>query len=152
MRKRLLNLCLTALMSVVSTAAWALSDVNGVYQISSAEDWNEFAALVNDGAVTANAALTADIDLGMNVTMVGINDNNGAYHGTFDGQGHTIKINMYQRRTMQPSSAMSVGVLSLRTSRLRVLLPPAASLLQVSLVATEVPSATAGPPLPSTAV
>ena len=78
MRKRLLNLCLTALMSVVSTAAWALSDVNGVYQISSAEDWNEFAALVNDGAVTANAVLTADIDLGMNVTMVGINDNNGA--------------------------------------------------------------------------
>ena len=95
MRKRLLNLCLTALMSVVSTAAWALSDVNGVYQISSAEDFNEFAALVNGGAVTANAVLTADIDLGMEVTMVGINDNNGAYHGTFDGQGHTIKINMY---------------------------------------------------------
>ena len=92
MRKRLLNLCLTALFSVVCTAAWAL---DGVYQISSAADWEEFAALVNDGDVTANAELTADIDLGANFTMVGTNDNSQAYHGTFDGKGHTIKINMY---------------------------------------------------------
>ena len=94
MRKNLLNLCLTALMCVVSTTAWALSKVDGVYQIGTAEDFNDFAALVNGGEVTANAVLTADIDLGSNVTMVGVNDNAGAYHGTFDGQGHTITINM----------------------------------------------------------
>ena len=57
MRKRLLNLCLTALMSVVCTAAWALSDVGGVYQIGSAADLEAFAQLVNDGQVNANAEL-----------------------------------------------------------------------------------------------
>ena len=93
MRKRLLNLCLTALLSVVATAAWALSDVDGVYQIGTAAELEEFAALVNDGQVYANAVLTADIDRGIDGTMIGTADNK--YQGTFDGQGHTIKINMY---------------------------------------------------------
>jgi hypothetical protein len=93
MRKRLLNLCLTALLSVVSTAAWALSEVNGVYQIGTAADLEEFAALVNDGNVYANAVLTADIDRGIDGTMIGTDANK--YQGTFDGKGHTIKINMY---------------------------------------------------------
>ena len=57
MSRKLLNLCLATLLSVVSTAAWALSETNGVYQISSAADWEEFAALVNDGEFTANAEL-----------------------------------------------------------------------------------------------
>ena len=43
MRKRLLNLCLTALLSVVATAAWALSDVDGVYQIGTAAELEEIA-------------------------------------------------------------------------------------------------------------
>ena len=93
MRKKLLNLCLTALLSVVSTAAWALSEVNGVYQIGTAEDLEEFAALVNDGNVYASAVLTADIDRGIDGTMIGTDANR--YQGTFDGKGHTIKINMY---------------------------------------------------------
>ncbi|MBO7119185.1 MAG: hypothetical protein J6W03_02550, partial [Bacteroidaceae bacterium] len=93
MRKRLLNLCLTALLSVVGTAAWALSDVGGVYQIGSAADLEEFAALVNDGQVYANAELTADIDRGIGGTMIGTADNK--YQGFFDGKGHTIKINMF---------------------------------------------------------
>ena len=93
MRKRLLNLCLTALMCVASTAAWALSEVNGVYQIGSAADLEEFAALVNDGQVYANAELTADIDRGIDGTMIGTEQNK--YQGFFDGKGHTIKINMF---------------------------------------------------------
>ena len=93
MRKRLLNLCLTALMSVVCTAAWALSDVGGVYQIGSAADLEAFAQLVNDGQVNANAVLTADIDRGVDGTMIGTAENR--YQGTFEGAGHTIKINMY---------------------------------------------------------
>ncbi len=96
MRKRLLNLCLTALLSVVSTAAWALSEVDGVYQIGSAADWEEFAALVNGGEVNACAVLTDDIDTGIDGTMIGVADQQGKrYDGTFDGQGHTIKINLY---------------------------------------------------------
>ena len=96
MRKRLLNLCMTALLSVVTTAAWALSEVNGVYQIGTAADFEEFAALVNGGEVNACAVLTADIDTGVDGTMIGVADAQGQrYDGTFDGQGHTIKINLY---------------------------------------------------------
>ena len=93
MSKRLLNLCLAALLSVVSTAAWALSDVDGVYQIGTAADLEEFATLVNDGNVYACAELTADIDRGIDGTMIGTDANK--YQGTFDGKGHTIKINMF---------------------------------------------------------
>ena len=93
MSKKLLNLCMTALLSVVSTAAWALSEVDGVYQIGSAADLEEFAQLVNDGSVYANAVLTADIDRGIDGTMIGTEANK--YQGTFEGAGHTIKINMY---------------------------------------------------------
>ena len=96
MSRKLLNLCLTALFGAISTAAWALSEVNGVYQISSAADWEEFAALVNGGEVNACAVLTADIDTGIDGTMIGVADQQGKrYDGTFDGQGHTIKINLY---------------------------------------------------------
>ena len=96
MSRKLLNLCLTALFSVISTAAWALSEVDGVYQIGSAADWEEFAALVNGGEVNACAVLTADIDTGTDGTMIGTADQQGKrYDGTFDGQGHTIKINLY---------------------------------------------------------
>ena len=92
MSKKLLNLCMVALLSVVSTAAWALSETGGVYQIGTAEDFNAFAALVNGGEVNARAELTADIDLGTSFTMVGTADTQGKrYDGTFDGKGHTIK-------------------------------------------------------------
>ncbi len=95
MSKRLLTVCLTAIMMVVGVSAYALDKVGNVYQIGTAADWEEFAALVNGGEFTACAELTADIDLGLNPTMIGKNDNSQAYHGTFDGKGHTIKINMY---------------------------------------------------------
>ena len=93
MSKKLLNLCLATLLSVVSTAAWALSEVNGVYQIGTAADLEEFAQLVNGGGVYASAVLTADIDRGVDGTMIGTEANE--YQGVFDGAGHTIKINMY---------------------------------------------------------
>ena len=89
-------MCLTAIMMVVGMSAYALDKVGNVYQIGSAADWQEFAALVNEGEVTASAVLTADIDLGMDGTMIGVGDSQGKrYDGTFDGQGHTIKINLY---------------------------------------------------------
>ena len=95
MRKRLLNLCLTALLCAVTTAAWALSEVGGVYQIGTAEDLNAFAELVNGegGDRFANAVLTADIDAGMNLKMIGTASIE--YEGIFDGAGHTITINLF---------------------------------------------------------
>ena len=70
MSKKLLNLCMVALMSVVSTAAWALSEVGGVYQIGTAEDLKAFAELVNGDNPYANAVLTADIDKGTDNTRI----------------------------------------------------------------------------------
>ena len=82
------------LLSVFCTVAWALSEVDGVYQIGSAEDYFAFVELVNGGERGANAILTADIDLGTYNTKIGRNNN--GYLGTFDGAGHTITIDIAQ--------------------------------------------------------
>ena len=59
------------------------------YQIATADDLLEFAKLVNDdGETTANAILTADIDLS-DKSWIPIGSIN-QYRGTFDGDGHTI--------------------------------------------------------------
>ena len=109
MSKKLLNLCLTALLSVVSTAAWALSEVNGVYQIGTAEDFIAFAELVNggEGQPYLNAVLTADIDKGTDGTMIGRSGVD--YQGCFDGQGHTIKINIFSGDTDGTAIFRNVG-------------------------------------------
>ena len=92
MKKRLLNLCMTALLSVVSTVAWALSEVNGVYQIGTAEDLKAFAELVNGENPYASAVLTADIDKGTENYRIGRDGQD--FQGVFDGAGHTITYNM----------------------------------------------------------
>ncbi len=95
MRKKLLNLCLTALACVISVAAYALEkNGEGVYQIGTAEDLKAFAELVNGGDLHACAQLTADIDYGVEQTMIGTSSAN-RFDGTFDGQGHTIKYTFY---------------------------------------------------------
>ena len=86
-----------ALFGAFSTAAWALSESGGVYQIGTAEDLLAFAELVNGGEVYANAVLTANIDKGADGTMIGTNENR--YQGTFDGAGHAITINMFSEST-----------------------------------------------------
>ena len=94
MSRKLRNLCLAALLSVVSTAVWALSEVNGFYQIGSAADFAAFAELVNGGQRDANAVLTADIDLGAFTTQIGVG---GDYQGLFNGAGHTLTIDLPDR-------------------------------------------------------
>ena len=93
-----------AVMTVMGTSAWALGLKDGVYQINSLEDYLAFASLVNTspdegGNPAANAVLNADIDLGTNATMIGTQAPN-YYQGTFDGQGHTIKVNAYPTERM----------------------------------------------------
>ena len=119
MRKRLLNLCLAALLCASSTAAWALSEEDGFYQISSAADYAEFAALVNGGQKSANAILKADIDLGTDIDTYKIYD--GEYVGTFDGAGHTITINFSDgtKDNQGPALFRSIGNQSL-IKRLKV--------------------------------
>ena len=87
--KRLLTLLLLAVG--FTTGSWALTqDTDGYYLIGSAQDWNDFATHV-ETTPTANARMTADIDLGDDQTMIGTSS--AKYQGTLDGQGHTLTIN-----------------------------------------------------------
>lgn len=66
-------------------------DGEGNHLLSSAQDWKDFAAIVNSGTnPAANAKMMADIDLGNDQTMVGTSS--VPYQGSFDGQGHTLKV------------------------------------------------------------
>ena len=67
------------------------AQVDGIYQIGTAEELAWFAAKVNDGtAAAANAVLTADIDLN-NKEWTPIGNVTNRYSGTFDGQKHTVE-------------------------------------------------------------
>lgn len=69
-------------------------DAGGVYQIGTAQDLIDFAALVNGGQTKVNAVLTADIDLSTVLSAespwVPIGSENNRYSGIFDGRGHAI--------------------------------------------------------------
>ena len=58
------------------------------YEIASKDNWIEFRSIVGDGQNAVDAKMTADVDLGSDIWQVG-----NHYSGTFDGQGHTLKIN-----------------------------------------------------------
>ena len=58
--------------------------------IATKEDWKKFGELVRSGEGKLNARLTADVNLGSEINMVG--DDNNKYSGTFDGQNHTLKL------------------------------------------------------------
>ena len=89
----------TADRTVIVTAL-----INNCYMIGSKEEWKEFCELVKDGETTLNAKMTADVDLDTDIAMVGnkdysyvISDPGKPYAGTFDGQGHTLKVNWYPK-------------------------------------------------------
>ena len=58
------------------------------YEIASKDNWKEFRDIVGNGQNAVDAKMTADVNLGSDIFMVG-----NSYAGTFDGQGHTLKIN-----------------------------------------------------------
>ena len=67
------------------------AQVDGVYQIGTAEELAWFAAAVNAGtASSADAVLTDDIDLN-NKEWTPIGNGTNKYSGTFDGEDHTVK-------------------------------------------------------------
>ena len=83
---------LFALMCMAGISVQALEkDVNSVYQIGTSEDMVAFAQLVNEGEVSANAVLTADIDMSSVENFTPIAKHyTSPYCGIFDGQGHII--------------------------------------------------------------
>ena len=61
------------------------------YEIASKENWKAFCDIVKSGQNAVDAKMTANVDLGSDITMAGTNDHK--YSGTFDGQGYTLKLN-----------------------------------------------------------
>ena len=90
-------------------------DEEGYYLIGSVTDWRRFAELVNSGTNTAaNAKMIKDVDLGDDQTYISPTwhgeFSNLHYHGTFDGQGHTLTVhysssNMWHTPFSQTSGA-----------------------------------------------
>ena len=64
--------------------------VTGPFDIATAADWKSFCQRVKNGEYGLNAKLTADVDLGTDIVMLGYVF---PYKGTFDGQGHTLTLN-----------------------------------------------------------
>lgn len=71
-------------------------DNEGYYLLGSAEDLFEFAELVSHSAIESNskAKLTANIDYSEYTRSTIGRHKDYAFKGTFDGQGHSIKINI----------------------------------------------------------
>ena len=92
MKQNFYSLLLTVLLGMTGQNAWADD-----YEIATAQDLVDFAAVVNGGDFTANAVLTDDIDMSSLTTWIPIGDwgtqsgtTEACYKGHFDGQGHTI--------------------------------------------------------------
>ncbi|MCI6160084.1 MAG: hypothetical protein MR681_01945 [Prevotella sp.] len=66
--------------------------VDNEMRIASKEDWQTFCNQIRQGNKSINATMTADIDLGTTITMAATSETN-KYSGTFDGAGHSIKMN-----------------------------------------------------------
>ena len=69
-------------------------DPEGFFHIGDVKQLNWFAVYVNrTDNKAANALLTADIDFSSQQVMIGNGDDDDAYRGTFDGQGHKVTVN-----------------------------------------------------------
>ena len=88
MKKKLLSIL--ALTLCMASSTWALDQVDGVYQIGSAQDLRDFATTVNGGEYGAFAVLTTNIDLNNEAWTSPIGSESHPYTGTFDGKGFTI--------------------------------------------------------------
>jgi len=81
----------------VSTKFWVIHNLDGEgtsvlpYIIANEDDWNSFAQKVSTGTTYGGkfVKLTADISV---TTMAGKTDGDNRFHGTFDGDGHTITV------------------------------------------------------------
>ena len=90
--------------------------INNCYMIGSKEEWKEFCELVKDGQTNLDAKMTADINLGRDIAMVGNNEYSYAivgsgrpYTGTFDGQGHTLNVSWYPKEGYKIAPFQSVN-------------------------------------------
>lgn len=67
-----------------------LPNVDGVYQLATADDLKRFSIIVGNINAAANAVLTADIDMSEIEIFEPIGSSGNPFTGKFDGQGHKI--------------------------------------------------------------
>ena len=89
-----LLLSMAMLASVVPAYAMAAEANTGAVEISSAADLLAFAEKVNAGETTLDATVMTDIDMSEEAAFVGVGTASNPYAGTFNGNGHTITVNM----------------------------------------------------------
>lgn len=103
---RRLVMTLLALL-ITSVTSWAQLNGEGTkaspYLINNEDDWTTFTSNINSGVdATAYYKLTCDITLGNDInpitTVVG-DTKERTFKGTFDGDFHTIHLNMYRETT-----------------------------------------------------
>ena len=96
---KLYNQCVALRAVLEANMDWVdftttVTEVGGVYQLSSATGLVLFSTVVNEGKGTLDAVLTANIDMA-SVAMAPIGTVENPYKGTFDGQGKAIKNYTY---------------------------------------------------------
>ena len=72
--------------------AYMTVNTEGFYELGTAAQMKWWSAMVADGHANINAKLTADLELDKNFVLVGTEKHK--YAGTFDGQGHTLTVNI----------------------------------------------------------
>ena len=72
--------------------AYITANAEGFYELGTADQIKWWSAMVADGHANINAKLTADLELDKNFVLVGTEKHK--YAGTFDGQGHTLTVNI----------------------------------------------------------
>ena len=85
------------------------TDADGFCLISTAEQLDWFAAMVNSGSATLCAKLTSDIDMDNMTNFRMIGNDSTVYSGTFDGQFHSIK-NLRINRPTNDMAGRNVGL------------------------------------------
>lgn len=113
---RRLVMTLLALL-ITSVTSWAQLNGEGTkaspYLINNEDDWTTFTSNINSGVdATAYYKLTCDITLGNDInpitTVVG-DTKERTFKGTFDGDFHTIHLNMYRETTYAALFGVTVG-------------------------------------------
>ncbi|MBR1484476.1 MAG: hypothetical protein IJ612_02135 [Prevotella sp.] len=73
-----------------ATKEYSHYDAQGRFAIRSEADWDAFANLVNGGVYAVNAIMYTDV----NTSKIVGDSSSGEFEGTFDGNGHTLNVNI----------------------------------------------------------
>ena len=80
------------------------TDATGDFIIASKADWEKFCSDINNGSTYSGQTVKLTADISGVTTRTG-KDSDNPFSGTFDGQGHTMNLNIYTTTTDDVTSA-----------------------------------------------